>query len=66
MKTLGTQNNFLTINVLEDEMNGHLRDYWMDTIVRPKQVIGTMQNLVTCDFSVLHNKKQPVATRSSW
>jgi len=37
---LDTQNNSLTIDLSEEEdLDDRLRDYWTDTIVRPKQVI---------------------------
>jgi hypothetical protein len=39
-KTLDAQNNSLTIYLLEDEgVDDHQRGYWMDTVVRQKQVI---------------------------
>jgi hypothetical protein len=45
-KALGTQSISLTIDVLEDELDGHLKDCWMDTIVRLKQV-SYWSNFVT-------------------
>jgi len=38
-KTLDIQNSSLTIDLSEDDPNDRLRNYWTDTIVRPKQVI---------------------------